>query len=95
MEHGFLAVHEFDALYKTVGLGLPEDHPLQPDQHLYAISRRELTAKTLRLLQLARAALIYLSLAMHAEERRRALARDERESVMPMDLGRWDDDWKR
>lgn len=95
MEHGFLAVHEFDALYQTVRLGLPEDHPLQSDPNLYPISRRELTAKTLRLLQLVRAALIYLSLAMHAEERRRALDRGEHARVVPMDLGRWDDEWKR
>lgn len=95
IEHGFLAVHEFEELYKTVGMHLPDDHPLQKDRNLYAISRYRLTAKTLRLLQLARAALIYLSLAMYAEERRRAADRGEDECVVPMDLGTLDDDWKR
>jgi hypothetical protein len=46
--------------------------PIEPfvDRLAHQIVREDLEQKTLRLLQLARAALIYLSLAMEVEERR-------------------------
>jgi hypothetical protein len=56
----------------------------------------EFAAKTLRLLRLARAALIYLSLSVHAEERLRNEQNTKQDAVViPMPLGQWDDDWKR
>lgn len=95
LEHGFLAVHEFDALFETLEQGPPDGHPFGKDPNLYPISRRALTDKTLRLLQLARAALIYLSLAMHREEQRRAAERGDDAGVLPLSMGLIDDDWKR
>lgn len=95
LEHGFLAVHEYAGLFDIIADGLPKDHPLQPDSNLYAMSRCELTSKALRLLQLARAALIYLSLAMHAEEQHRAGKRGGFAGIVPMDVGSWEDKWKR
>jgi tetratricopeptide (TPR) repeat protein len=95
LEHGFLAVNEFEALFETLAAGSPRDGPFGQDPNLYPISRRTLTAKTLRLLQLARAALIYLSLAIHREEQRRAEARGSSAGVVPMDLGLVEDEWKR
>ena len=95
LEHGFLAVHEFEALFETLGSGLQQDGPFGKDPNLLAISRRALTAKALRLLQLARAALIYLSLAMHREEQRRARERGTAAGIVPLDLGVVDDRWKR
>jgi len=64
------------------------------DDLAYVIGRRDLEAKSLRILKLARGALIYLALGMHAEERRRADARPKDNLVMPMPLDRWEDDWK-
>jgi tetratricopeptide (TPR) repeat protein len=95
LEHGFLAVHEFEALCETLGARSDQTGPLGQDPNLYPISRRALTAKTLRLLQLARAALIYLSLALHREEQCRARARGSCAGIVPLDLGLVDDEWKR
>lgn len=59
----------------------------------YALTREEFASRTLRLLQLARGALIYLSLAVHREEAARAQAGGSGLTV-PMPLGRLEDDWK-
>ena len=64
------------------------------DTLAYMVSRPHLERRTLRLLQLARSALIYLSLAMHQEERKRRNEDEERLSA-PMSFGTWKDDWKR
>jgi hypothetical protein len=60
----------------------------------YSVSRADLEAKALRLLRIARASLIYLSLGIHTEERSRA-ARDGAKLVAPVPLDRWEDDWKK
>ena len=61
---------------------------------VFDISSDELAAKTLRLLKLARAAIMYLSLAVHAEERRRDGAKDDDKLTVPMPLDVWSDEWK-
>jgi hypothetical protein len=85
LEHKYLQVHEswaFDPLQMTEGLR----------QHRYSISRDDFSLKTLKLLKLARAALIYLSLAIHDEERHRP----ESEGIIAeMPISDWDDNWKR
>jgi tetratricopeptide (TPR) repeat protein len=45
-----------------------EPSPVPEDPFGYVVSKQELAAKSLRMLKTARAALIYLSLAMHQEE---------------------------
>ena len=60
----------------------------------YALSRADFQAKALRVLQLSRAALIYLSLAVHREERMRHGSKPDNR-VGQMFLDTWDDDWKR
>jgi hypothetical protein len=75
---------------KVVSMGVP-DH--LDDDFAHAVSRADLEARTLHLLRLARAALIYLSLGMHKEEqRRRAASPDALEAPMVLDL--WEDEWK-
>jgi hypothetical protein len=64
------------------------------DDLAYSIQREDFEAKTLRVLRHARAGLVYLSLAMHREERRRAENKDITRT-MPMTLDIWEDDWKR
>lgn len=60
----------------------------------YALSRDDFTARTLRLLQLVRGALIYLSLAVYRQEAVRARDSDAHLTIsMPLSL--WEDDWKR
>jgi hypothetical protein len=43
---------------------------------------------------MARAALVYLSLTVHVEEAERAARRHGPGVVMPLELDRWEDDWK-
>lgn len=64
------------------------------DNLAYSIHRKDFEAKTLRVLRHARASLVYLSLAMHREECRRAKGKDDKRT-MPMSLDLWEDDWKR
>lgn len=88
MEHKFVNVHDWM---------LREILPLQAETTkagVFDISSDELAAKTLRLLKLARAAIMYLSLAVHAEERRRDEAKDSEKVTVPMPLDVWRDDWK-
>jgi len=59
-----------------------------------SISCREFEEMTLRLAELARAAIIYLSLGIHREERLRA-AESGAKAAPPMYLDNWEDDWKR
>jgi HEPN superfamily protein len=71
----------------------PTPDPLA-DSLAFSIGRQDFEAKTFRLLTMARAALIYLSLAVHEEERRKKRLEGEK-PVMPMLLDRWEDQWKR
>lgn len=89
MEHKFVSVH--DGFLRAVSPN--EAQP--PKAGIFDVSVDELMAKTLRQLKLARAAIIYLSLGIHAEEQRRAGARDADRISMPMILDPWEDDWKR
>ncbi|MBY8160677.1 hypothetical protein KW508_22100 [Vibrio fluvialis] len=56
-----------------------QDYPAQVDDNEYLkyITVDELTEKALKMIKLSREALIYLSLAMHTEERKREEARDD------------------
>lgn len=80
---------------KVLEISLP-DHLLDRNFHdtsAYHIDQEELERKTLRLLQLARSALVYLAMAMHIEERRRDEGREG--LSFPMLLDTLPDDWKR
>lgn len=89
IEHKYLKVHEF---------GRPrvydDDTSFLADRLAFSVDRKELEAKTLKVLKMARAALIYLCLAINWEERERAkaLAPNVRVLSMPMDTIR--DEWK-
>lgn len=92
LEHKYLKLHdEFwsgppDAGDKTsVALA---------DTLAFSVRRKEFEAKTLRLLKMVRAALIYLSLAIHREEQLRAKDSHPDKLVMPMPLFTFEDRWK-
>jgi HEPN superfamily protein len=59
----------------------------------YSIYKQDFAARTLRLLKLARAALIYLSLAVWSEERQRVQRRGPKPTAS-MPLFVWQDEWK-
>lgn len=79
LEHKYLQLHL-------------EMAPAAQQQLGYSMNKTDFEARTLRLLRLARGALIYLSLAVRSEERCR---HDGSKLVMPMPLNVWDDEWKR
>lgn len=60
-----------------------------------SVNRTSFTKKTLKLLKLVRCALIYLSLAIHAEESIRHEKRDKNLLIAPAPpLDIWEDEWK-
>ena len=83
LEHKYVKVHE---------MGPPKGRVGDPlfDTLAHAISRTDLERRTLKLMQLVRAALIYLFLGMHRQERRR----EPSEYTLPMPLDPWQDSWK-
>ncbi|HEX4196312.1 MAG TPA: LA2681 family HEPN domain-containing protein [Caulobacteraceae bacterium] len=88
LEHKFVGVRD-DILLAITRSAVAEAPP-----GMFAITFDQLAARTLRQLKLVRAALIYLALGIHAEERRRKSGRGDG-MVMPMSLDTWDDRWKR
>lgn len=92
LEHKYLKLHE-DMWRGPVAE--PDDMTrAMTDTLSYSIYRYDFEEKTLRLLKMARAALIYLSLAVHQEERRRAEDRGPDVPIGRMESDTWDDDWK-
>jgi hypothetical protein len=87
LEHSYLKVHEM-----LVFRPAPDD-PFR-DRLAYSIQREAFIDKTLLVLRRARAALIYLSLGMHQEERRRSKNKKDG-LIASMRLDHWEDDWKR
>lgn len=88
LEHKFVSVH--DTFMRAIS---PSASP-EPPSGLFDLSFDSLAARTLRQLKLVRAVLIYLAMGIHAEELRRASVRGDK-MVLPMELGIWDDAWKR
>jgi hypothetical protein len=86
LEHSYLKIHEI------LVPQLVADNSFR-DRLAYSIQREAFIDKTLLVLRRARAALIYLSLGMHQEERRRSKNKKEG-LIAQMHLDNWDDDWK-
>ena len=59
----------------------------------YPVYFQDFTDKTFRLMKLARAALIYLSLGVHIEENKKH-ANSKSKTIGQMPLTVWEDDWK-
>jgi len=91
VEHKYLKLHE---------MLLPKPDPSDKvrsglhDALAHSIRRHDFEAKALRITKMVRAAIIYLSLAVHCEEGIRADARPKKGLILPMHLGTWDDKWK-
>jgi len=92
LEHKYLKVHnepwmEFPGPQNRIARALS-------DTLAHSLRRADLETKTLRLMNMTRAAMIYLSLAIHVEEQRRAAQRPQNKYVLPMFLDLVEDDWK-
>jgi tetratricopeptide (TPR) repeat protein len=88
LEHKFVSVH--DMFLRAVSIS-PSAKTVPG---VFDLSFEDLAARTGRQLKLARAAIMYLTLAIHAEEQRREAERPPGASL-PMSLDTWDDAWKR
>lgn len=92
LEHKYLKLHE------ELWPGPPSDNDeaslALADTLAFSKYRREFEGKTLRLIKMTRAALIYLSLAIHCEEQRRAKERGPDSIVPGVPLDVWKDEWK-
>jgi hypothetical protein len=93
LEHKYLKIHD------EMWLDVSDQHsgvtsPFR-DALAFSVGRTEFSEFALKMLRLARAALIYLSLGVHVEERRREASRGPEKRVGQMHLDRYEDDWKR
>lgn len=89
-EHRYLKVHMYPPRE------VPDDPGMSSLQDSLArsVTRMDLERRVMRMLSLARAAMIYLSAAVHVEEARRASLRPKDGLVMPILMDRWEDRWK-
>jgi len=90
LEHKYLKMHD------TLWRGPSSDNNFGfnlKDSLAFSMYREDFELKTLKLIKLARAALIYLSLAVHVEEHKRTQEK-EAGKVLPIQLEKYDDDWK-
>jgi hypothetical protein len=89
LEHKYLKLHldmwRGQNASSSSGLG---------DDLAESVMRSDFQSMTLRLLSLVRAAIIYLSLGIHQEERMRAQKRPKDAIIPPMVLDTWEDEWK-
>lgn len=90
VEHKYLKLHETcspqsSAKTQTNRLG---------DRLAYSVGRHDFEAKTRRILKRIRAGLIYLSLGVHFEEKRRRLERGNGRITPQLSLDTWNDEWK-
>ena len=81
LEHRYLKVRDRDPLYSSLGPSVYDD------RLALSVERQDLEAKALRILKLARAAMIHLCLAMHREENIRA--KNDKSLAIPMTLPTW------
>jgi hypothetical protein len=90
LEHRYLKLHLF---------GPPEppgpgESRIAGEELAYSLDRRDFEQRTLRLLEMARSALINLSLAVHVEEERRQGEDAVPQLTILVPSGVWDDRWK-
>ena len=96
LEHKYLKVHEINLPEHQTQSSDPYDWIGQAwkDQLAYSVTIEDLENKALRLMKLARAAIIYLCLGMHQEENRRYEGKDTAQ-IFPMKLDLFSDDRKK
>lgn len=91
LEHKYLKLH--DDIWSGNDAPVSTD-PLR-DTIAFSLHRDTFMREALRMLKLARAGLIYLSLGVRQEEQRREKARPQGQVILPLHLDVWEDHWKR
>jgi len=92
IEHKYIKIHE--KLWSGQPDSSDEIGLALSDTLAYSLYRDEFANKVLKMLRLARVALVYLSLGIHIEERKKTAERDQKKIVAPMPLDKWEDKWK-
>jgi hypothetical protein len=99
LEHKYLKLHS-ELLWElrpnsTGDEATPDAFLMFRDDLAFSLYHRDFESKTLRLLKIARAAMIYLSLSIHREEYlRQQQEPDSRETIVGQNLDIWRDEWK-
>jgi tetratricopeptide (TPR) repeat protein len=93
LEHKYLVLH--DMMCSSKGPKSDSSGFKVIDPLVAHYSRNEMEAKSLKLLTLVRAALIYLSLSVRCEEMQRRKTLPEGSIVPSLAMDTYDDDWKR
>lgn len=93
LEHKYLKLH--DDMWCGLSDADTKELSFLTDSLAKSLRRSDFAAKTLRLMRTARAALIYLSLAVWQEERSRESSREPSKLIVASPLDVWEDDWKR
>lgn len=88
LEHGYLKLHD------SMWIG-PDDESRIQDELATSLYRDNFEQQALKTLRKARAGLIYLSLAIQQEERKKKEDPSEDEIRAPLYLDEWEDEWKR
>jgi tetratricopeptide (TPR) repeat protein len=92
LEHKYLKIHLPDWHGSASSQGKIASALI--DTLAFSVRREEFAAKTIRLLQLARSALIYLTCAVGVHEKQNA-KKSPASIAVPIGLPEWHDDWKR
>jgi hypothetical protein len=90
LEHKYFQLHYY-------GFGWPPsdyDSTNSGSTELKSLNRGDFEKKTLEILKMSRAALIYLSLAVHFEEGEKEKKRNKDEVIVPIYMSILDDSWK-
>ena len=91
LEHSYLKIHEFRQSPRADSL----HDDMFRDTLAFSVYRGDFEEKTLQAFKLARAALIYIALAIYQEERRRSHTRHEGTKTVAFELPTVRDEWKR
>jgi hypothetical protein len=90
LEHKYFQLHYYGFEWPS----LDYDSTNSGSTRLKSLNRGDFEEKTLEILKMSRAALIYLSLAVHFEEREKQKKRNEDEVIAPICMSLLDDNWK-
>ena len=92
LEHKYLKLHD-DFWQGTLSVDDRASLTLV-DTLAFSVYRREFEVKTLKLIKMARSALMYLSLAIHVEEKQRRTENEHKTITPKVALDTFEDDWK-
>lgn len=92
LEHKHLKIHS--ELIGHEGRAKNNESLTFTDKLAYSIFRIDFSKKTIKLLSMVRAAIMYLALAIHREEYQRKTTSDPQEFIGNFYLDIWDDNWK-